>query len=149
MYRIFNIVVLLFSLAFQLDAQIATNSPYSRFGLGELQQNIFPQFNALGGAYTALNSANIININNPASYSSFNSNSFLLSTGGWNQITSIQNANKQQVVNNNAFSYLVVGFPLSQKFSASFGMVPFSSTGYEMTTRNVHFLLEPPTLDSN
>jgi len=139
MCRILNIVVLVCSLVFQLDAQIATNSPYSRFGLGELQQNVFPHFNALGGAYTAFNSANIINIYNPASYCSFNSNSFLLSTGGWNQITSIQNINKKQVVNNNAFSYLVVGFPLSEKFAASFGMVPFSSTGYEMTTRNIEY----------
>jgi len=139
MYRIFNIVFLIFSLVLQLDAQIATNSPYSRFGLGELEQNIFPHFNALGGASTAFNNSSIINADNPATYSSFNSNSFLLSTGGWNQITSIQNKNSNQVVNNNAFSYLVVGFPLSSKIGASFGLVPFSSTGYEIVTRNVEY----------
>ena len=53
MNKIVGITVVIFGFASQLDAQIATSSPYSRFGLGELQQNIFPEFNAFGGASTA------------------------------------------------------------------------------------------------
>ena len=60
-------------------AQLGTSSPYSRFGLGDLQGNMFPEYNALGGGVTALNNAYSINPYNPATYNSFGTNSFLLS----------------------------------------------------------------------
>jgi hypothetical protein len=133
MNKILSIAVLIFGFICQLEAQISTSSPYSRFGLGDLQQNIFPEFNALGGASTALINPKIVNPNNPATYAYFSPNSFLLSTGGWHQTTKMQNLTDEQIVNNNAFSHLVIGFPLSRKIGASFGMLPFSSTGYEMS----------------
>ncbi len=133
MNKILSITFLFFYFLGHLQAQIATNSPYSRFGLGDLQQNILPEINALGGASTALSNPKSVNPNNPASYTSFPLNTFLLSTGGWHQTTKMQNAIEDQVVNNNGFSHLVLGFPLSKKIGASFGMTPFSSTGYEMS----------------
>ena len=76
MCKIFNILVVIFIFSTQILAQISTSSPYSRFGLGELQENVLPEFNAFGGASTALSNSTSINPNNPASYASFNSNSF-------------------------------------------------------------------------
>ena len=139
MNKLLNIVVLVFSIVIQLSAQIATNSPYSRFGLGELQENILPQFNAFGGASTAFNNQKIVNPYNPATYTSFAVKSFLLSTGGWHQTTKMQNETIEQIVNNNAFSHFVLGFPLSNKVGASFGMIPFSSTGYEINLRSIDY----------
>ena len=136
MNKILSITIIFFGFISQVDAQISTNSPYSRFGLGELQQNILPEFNVFGGAATALSNPKSVNISNPATYTSFAPNSFLLSTGGWHQTTRIQNSASEQIVNNNAFSHLVLGFPLSRKLGASFGMVPFSNTGYEINTRD-------------
>ena len=137
MNKILSLLVVFFSFGIQLEAQISTSSPYSRFGLGELHQEIFPFFSALGGASTALSSPKDVNPNNPATYTSFISNSFLLSTGGWHQTTKIQNAEVDQIGNNNGFSHLVLGFPLSRTLAASFGMTPFSSTGYEISTRDL------------
>ena len=137
MNKIVGITVVIFGFISQLEAQISTSSPYSRFGLGELQQNIFPEFNAFGGASTALSNPKSVNPSNPASYSSFAPNSFLLATGGWHQTTKMQNATAEQIVNNNAFSHLILGFPLSRKLGASIGMIPFSSTGYEINARNL------------
>jgi hypothetical protein len=134
MNKILSIVVILIGSLCQLEAQVATSSPYSRFGLGELQQNIFPALNALGGACTALSTHKNINPDNPASYTSFSANSFLLSTGGWHQTTRIENTSTDQIANNNAFSHLVLGFPLSRRIGASIGLVPFSGTGYEINT---------------
>ena len=102
MNKIVGITVVIFGFISQLEAQISTSSPYSRFGLGELQQNIFPEFNAFGGASTALSNPKSVNPSNPASYSSFAPNSFLLATGGWHQTTKMQNATAEQIVNNNA-----------------------------------------------
>ena len=134
MNRFLSLVICLIGIINYTAAQISTSSPYSRFGLGELQQNIFPEFNAFGGASTALSSSSNVNPSNPATYTSYTPNSFLLSTGGWHQTTKMQNATTDQIGNNNAFSHLVLGFPLGKKFGASFGMIPFSSTGYEIST---------------
>ena len=127
-------IVLLFCLSSELIAQISTNSPYSRFGLGDISQNLFPQFNALGGASSAINGPKIINPSNPATYTMFGPNSFLLSTGGWHQTTKMQNSFEKQITNNNSFSHLVIGFPLRKNIGFSFGMIPFSSMGYEMSS---------------
>ena len=136
MNKIFSLVVIISGLALQTSAQIATSSPYSRFGLGDLHENILPEFSAFGGASTAFNNSSTVNPNNPASFTSFKPNSFLFSTGGWHKTTRMQNKTKEHTVNNNAFSHLIVGFPLSEKWGASMGMLPYSSVGYEINARN-------------
>ena len=117
-------------------AQLGTSSPYSRFGLGDLQGNAFPVYNALGGGVTALSSSSSVNTSNPASYTSFRANSFLFSTGGLHKITRIQNSTDKQVANNSAFSHMTIAFPISSKLGASFGMLPFSDIGYVLNARN-------------
>ncbi|MEC9209078.1 MAG: hypothetical protein VX762_01470 [Bacteroidota bacterium] len=139
MNKLLSIVFVIFGFSIQLEAQTATSSPYSRFGLGELQQNIFSDFNAFGGTSTALSNTKSVNPTNPASYTSFAPNSFLLSTGGWHQTTKIENATAAQIANNNGFSHLVLGFPLGSKIGASFGMIPFSNTGYEINIRDTEY----------
>ena len=117
-------------------AQLGTSSPYSRFGLGDLQGNAFPVYNALGGGVTALSSSNSVNPSNPASYTSFRANSFLFSTGGLHNTTQIQNSTDKQVANNSAFSHLTIAFPISSKLGASFGMLPYSNIGYTLNARD-------------
>ena len=46
-------------------AQLGTSSPYSHFGLGDLQGNVLPEYNALGGGVTAISSQNSVNYTNP------------------------------------------------------------------------------------
>ena len=136
MNKLFSSVVLVLVLVSEVQAQFGTSSPYSRYGLGELEQNIFPVFNGLGSASLALNNPKIVNPNNPATYTYFSPNSFLLSTGGWHQTTKTRNIYLEDIENNNGFSYLVLGFPLTKKTGASFGIIPFSSTGYFLSTRD-------------
>ena len=136
MNKIFSLVVIVSGLALQTSAQIATSSPYSRFGLGDLHENILPEFSAFGGASTACNNSSTVNPNNPASFISFKPNSFLFSTGGWHKTIRMQNKTEEHTVNNNAFSHLIVGFPISEKWGASMGMLPYSSMGYEINARD-------------
>ena len=117
-------------------AQLGTSSPYSRFGLGDLQGNAFPVYNALGGGVTAFSSSNSVNPSNPASYTSFRANSFLFSTGGMHKTTQLQNSTDKQVTNNSAFSHLTIAFPISSKLGASFGMLPYSNIGYTLNARD-------------
>tara|TARA_B100002052_G_scaffold43020_1_gene35532 strand:- start:143987 stop:145249 length:1263 start_codon:yes stop_codon:yes gene_type:complete len=117
-----------------VTAQISTTSPYSRFGLGDINYGSLPEFNSFGGAVVAHSNPFTVNPFNPASYTSIGPNSFLLSTGGWHQTTSIMNNNSAQIANNNGFSHFVLGFPLNKNMAASLGMLPFSSIGYSMST---------------
>jgi hypothetical protein len=117
-------------------AQLGTSSPYSRFGLGDLQGNVFPEYNALGGGVTAISSKNSVNPSNPATYTSFNPNSFLFSTGGLHKTTNIQNSTDNQIANNSSFSHLTVAFPISRKLGASVGMLPYSNIGYTLNARD-------------
>lgn len=132
MYRLLTVIFFHFVFFHQIEAQIGTNSPYSRFGLGDFQNNISPVFNSFGGASVALGDSYIINPSNPATYTTFSSNTFLLSTGGWNQTTKIQNENAEKIVNNTSLSHFIFGFPLNRKLGASAGMLPFSSVGYDI-----------------
>lgn len=130
------VVVLFVFCGLSAFAQLGTSSPYSRFGLGDLQGNAFPVYNALGGGVTALSSSNSVNPSNPASYTSFRANSFLFSTGGLHNTTQIQNSTDKQIANNSAFSHLTIAFPISSKLGASFGMLPYSNIGYTLNARD-------------
>ncbi len=137
MNKLKKLVVVLFVFSgLSAFAQLGTSSPYSRFGLGDLQGNAFPVYNALGGGVTAFSSSNSVNPSNPASYTSFRANSFLFSTGGLHNTTQIQNSTDKQVVNNSAFSHLTIAFPISSKLGASFGMLPYSNIGYTLNARD-------------
>ena len=130
------VLVLFVFYGFSAFAQLGTSSPYSRFGLGDLQGDAFPVFNSLGGGVTALSSSNSVNPSNPASYTSFRANSFLFSTGGLHKTTQIESSTDKQVANNSAFSHLTIAFPISSKLGASFGMLPFSNIGYTLNARD-------------
>ena len=136
MSRLFVLFLCIFCTT-SVSSQISTSSPYSRFGLGDLNYGLLPEFNSLGGAVVAHSNPFSVNPSNPASYTRFGPNSFLLSTGGWHQTTKIMNTMNRQIANNNGFSHFVLGFPLTNKMAASIGMLPFSSIGYSMSNEVV------------
>ena len=128
-----NFYLFLISLSFycgSVNAQNQTNSPYSRFGVGDLQSNILSEYAAMGGTSIGSYNPNIINPYNPSSYSAFKANSFIFSTGGMHQTTKMQTTNLEQITNSSSFSHLLLGFPLSKKIGASAGLLPFSNIGY-------------------
>lgn len=120
-------------------AQQTTSSPYSRFGMGDLNSQFSSVFNSLGGGGYAINDSKIINPFSPASYSSYESNSFLFSTGINNETIDIQSLTDNQTVNNLSLSHILFGFPLTKKIGSSFGIIPFSSIGYSMQNRDDMF----------
>lgn len=134
-----KILAVVFCIIFSSSAfaQLGTSSPYSRFGLGDLQGNVFSEYNALGGGVTAISSENSVNPSNPATYTSFKPNSFLFSTGGLHKTTNIQNSTDNQIANNSSFSHVTAAFPIiSRKLGASIGMLPYSNIGYTLNARD-------------
>lgn len=117
-------------------SQTSTSSPYSRFGLGDLQSNVMSEYVGLGGGSSWSYDAEILNPYNPASYSAFHPKSFLFSTGLSHQTTQMETSDLSQITNNTSFSHLIMGFPISKKAGASIGLIPYSNVGYMFSSRN-------------
>ena len=72
----------IFAIAYMCTfAQSSTNSPYTRFGFGDLSDQVFTSNAAMGGVGNALRSSRHINPMNPASYTSVDSLSFMFDIG--------------------------------------------------------------------
>ena len=71
-----TVLILFISLPTILLAQQNTISPYSSFGIGDVQPQEFSLNNALGGVGAALRTENYLNPLNPASLSALNTTVF-------------------------------------------------------------------------
>ena len=141
MLKINKVVIISFLIFTQLSlwAQNNTNSPYTRFGYGELADRSFGAGRAMGGVGIGLRSSKQINPLNPASYSCMDSLTFLFDFGVAGQVSWFSDSeNKQRRVNGNV-EYIAMQFPLSRRLAMSVGLLPYSHVGYEFgeaRTRN-------------
>ena len=135
MNRIFKIIsLLLFS--FSLVAQNESNSPYSRFGLGDIQNFSTANQSAMGGTGIAIYDPLLINLNNPASYSSVFSQRFTMQTGAIHTTKLLQTPTQDQMVNSTKFNYILFSFPFSNFWGSSFGLLPYSEKSYSFSDKS-------------
>ena len=125
------LIALLFNLNLA-TAQIRISSPYSYYGLGEIQNNKSVYNQSMGGISSAIRNPGFVNVSNPASYSAFDTNSFVFNVGVTSNFTQLQsNVATQPFTNHTSVSYLLLGFPVARWFGVSLGLVPYSKTGYQ------------------
>jgi hypothetical protein len=114
-------------------AQINTFSPYSRFGLGELNQNTFAHNQAMGGTCIALKPDSLfpimINVGNPASYSLIKFATFEVG-GNFNTSIFTSTSSPQVTKWNTNFNYGTLGFPIRTTGGAVLGIMPYTNVGY-------------------
>ncbi|WP_295770439.1 hypothetical protein [uncultured Mucilaginibacter sp.] len=109
-----------------------TSSPYSQFGLGDINTGLLPQTRAMGGISTAINKINgynTINLQNPASYGSINLTTIDIGVLG-SFSTLKQNDVSSQRNGNFRLSHFNFAAPVSKRSALSFGLVPYSELGY-------------------
>lgn len=124
-------------------SQANINSPYSRFGVGDLQQTYFGQSSALGGAATGMREYNSINFFNPASYTAIKYTT--LESGLRMNFTGLQSQTDNQFNVDAQYSYLALAFPLTSKWGLSMGLIPFSNMGYSQSLSEHDNILGPET----
>lgn len=122
--------------SFTLIAQNETNSPYSRFGLGELQNFSTATQSAMGGVGIATYDPLSVNTINPASYSSVFNQRFSMQTGGVHTTKILKTSLESQVANSTKFNYLMFAFPISKFWGSSIGLLPYSEMSYSFSDRN-------------
>jgi len=123
-----------FIVSFITEAQTRISSPYTFYGVGELQNNRFARNMAMGGLAFGLRDSKTINMMNPASYSSFDTSHFLCEIAAVGNISTlksnVQTQSPSSLIN---LGYLIFGTPITKWLSASIGIKPFSETGYRVT----------------
>lgn len=112
-----------------------TSSPYSRYGVGDLQGQGFAQGFALGGSHIAMQNDStqlfFINAGNPASYANLRLTTAEL---GLNySAVQLQNRSAKQLVHNASLGYVSLAFPIKKWWGGSFGILPYSSVGYAIS----------------
>lgn len=112
------------------NAQSTTNSPYTRYGLGELTDQAFAHNAAMGGIGYALRSNEQINIMNPASYSAVDSLSFMFDVGMGLRSSNYQENGYKTNAKNASFDYLAMQFRLHPRVGFALGFTPYSNVGY-------------------
>lgn len=112
-------------------AQARISSPYSRYGVGELwKNNNSTTLSGMGNVGLAIRSDQYLNIKNPASYTGFDSTSFLFDLSGLGMYTTLKTTEISEEADYASFGYILFGTPVTKWWRASFGLVPFSNVGY-------------------
>lgn len=106
------------------------NSPYSRFGLGDLTntQNVINR--ALGGVSQAYADPASVNFVNPASYSNLLLTTFDFGLEG--TIRRMADNSSSFRSGNGTISYLQLGLPLRKKWGMNIGLRPVSRVSYDI-----------------
>ncbi|MBE0651280.1 MAG: hypothetical protein IH595_10615 [Bacteroidales bacterium] len=127
-----GLLVGLVFLAVSLNAQ-DINSPFSRFGLGRLYgEGVSTQQQSMGGIGLGFTDPFTINPSNPASYANFVSKSFVFQTGIIADFGSLSTTQNSQSYNYMTLGHVEIGFPVTNWWRSSFGVLPYSKTGYDI-----------------
>ena len=114
-------------------AQNNTNSPYTRYGYGDLSDQGFGNSKAMGGIAFGLRDGAQINPLNPASYTAIDSLTFIFEGGVSLQNMNVNNGGVKLNAKNSSFDYLAMQFRLHPRIAMSVGLLPFSSVGYNVS----------------
>lgn len=142
------IFISIFSLVNPVLAQ--DNSPYSRYGIGDLVPPTHIINRGMGGINAGHTDFLSINFNNPASYSSFQgimeqkSKKLVMGRAILDLGVNIESrtlrepsTSRKSSSNNALFSYLQIGMPLKNNWGLSFGLRPLSRINYNIIRNEV------------
>lgn len=111
-------------------AQNGTISPYSYFGIGDFRDNGTVENQMMGGIGMYADSIHI-NLDNPAAYSKLRLTTYTAGIGRTE--FRLKDATERQRSSVTNLDYLSIAFPIAKKAAVGFGLMPFSSVGYNLT----------------
>lgn len=103
-------------------------SPYSQYGIGDLQSKNFAAAKGFGGASTAFRNSLFMNPVNPASYSAIALTTMEFGVNA--NYKSMQIGDSVYTTGDGFIDYVALGFPIKQNIGMSFGLIPLSKTNY-------------------
>ena len=139
-------VLLPANLSAQSDVAYDTFSPYSMYGIGNLETIGGQNALAMGGIAIGDRNNSYINWSNPAAVTAREDKAFMLDFGVTNKdifysadaSTSIEDTDSGMLHSvNNIFNihHIVASFPLGKRVAFKAGLMPFATTGYQFVSR--------------
>jgi hypothetical protein len=119
-------------LSLTVMAQSTVNSPYSKFGVGNITGSYLPQNKGFGNLAYGISSYGgyqNINISNPASYSKIRLTTF--DVGARSVVQKLSKNNESENSFNGSLNHLIIAIPTSKTSAFSFGILPYSNLGYQ------------------
>jgi len=142
------ILSILFSALFtSLSAQTLTNSPYSRFGVGDLMNANSVRNQSMGGIRFGSSHSYTINTGNPASYRRLAYSTLDLS--GFSEFLDLRTKTAENKLHTAGINQFVFAFPTNFRTSFVIGLSPYSAVGYrfqnqysaQLDTQSVEYLV--------
>jgi hypothetical protein len=146
--KLFLLVLSSFLLVQFSSSQNNTNSPYTRFGYGDISDTNNGEQRAMGGISIGSRSSTNINTVNPASYSAVDSLNFMFDIGGSALISKFSESGKKVTKNNANLEYITMQFPLAKWLGFSAGVLPYSFLGYDFYKKDTVTIPNTTALDS-
>ena len=117
-----------------VQAQNSTSSPFSIFGIGEIEMRDFGRTTGLGSVGIGLKSENFLNRRNPAGITGIDTLRFILDVSAAVKLSEFfTSANNARSTDFN-FKSLAIGVRLSKRWTSSVGLCPYSNVGYQINT---------------
>lgn len=120
-----------------LCAENGMNSPYTRYGFGQLATMEVGANKGMGGTGIGVRNNSQINMLNPASYAAVDTLTFLLDIGVSLHNTNFAEGNVKMNARNSTFDYLAMQFRLMPRLGMTIGLMPFSNIGYNFSNNQV------------
>ncbi len=145
-------IVLLLPLTLRAQtSSVNAHSPFSMYGIGELNTPGTLPMRSMGGAGVAWRGAGVVNMLNPAGYSAIPQKSFLFNFGveGQNYYNSqrVSDVSKSSAYNTFNFHDIAFQLPLTKKLGLGFSLAPYSSVGYDIRVDHPYDPNDPVSLN--
>jgi hypothetical protein len=136
------------------ESSINTYSPYTMYGLGNLNNSPFSSFAGMGGASIGFRNGGRfdmfgdlrLNLSNPASLSAVPQRSFIFDVGlaGSNVYMRQQSTAGMLKTSFNTFNFnnVAIAFPVTAKLGVAFSVAPYSEVGYKIHTDDESYLAD-------
>ena len=117
--------------------QMLNNSPYTRYGLGEIMGTSTAPFSGFGGLSAPIADFKFVNVSNPATYSSLARYNPIFDVAVYGKSSNLKTGSES--VKNSTFVLrnFTLALPIAKKWGAAFGLMPYSTTGYNITDYQV------------
>ncbi len=131
-----NFYLVFLILFYNISLQAQENSPYSRYGIGNIRDIENVANRGMGGVSIADDNLQIANPTNPATYTGLKLASYQI--GLVLHRVTIKSSTESNQVGKSTLSYVNIGFPISKKTGFSFGLLPVSTARYNMQTSDTN-----------
>lgn len=121
------------------QGQTTTQSPYSYYGIGDVNTRSFANQRSLGGAHTAAASPLMVNTLNPATFGNLTHTTFAVDINM--DFRKIESSTVTQPTNNTYFNNLAIAFPLGKRGGMAASLRQFTKIGY-----NINIQQEDPDI---